>query len=682
MNNEILKNAVAQVIKENGNEEITGNILQQVLIAMINSLGLGFQFIGEAKPGTNPGTPDARVFYFAQDAGTYSNFDGLVLDGSSVAVFLWSDEWAHIVVNIPTTPGLDARYLRIANLASSTGASTTTAMTQKAVTDALSAMLETITTALGNKVDKEPGKGLSSNDYTTQEKQKLATLPTNTQLQETLNTKADKDTTAVVGNLAKFNADGNPVDSGISAADIITRQELNPDACRGLAEAVIDTDGEGTRQEFTFRKSGGDGGAFYRRILGKTLVWNQLISLVPSFNYGGITFTNNGDGSLTLNGTADRSIDQSIARISTISGHKYLIKFKDVDDGTPCTLVIGSTSFTPFVELASKEIRECTGSATDQPIRIAMSSGAVLNNVRTIPQIFDLTLIFGAGNEPSTVAEFEALYPGIRAYNPGALISNDAVRVETVGFNQWDEEWELGGYNNSTGEKTNASNVFRSKNHIPCFPKTNYYIKWPSSLHQGDIVVLWYDKNKNYLNKIYAPSGSGVIVTDSSAYYFTFYLFGTTYNHDICVNLSDPAKNGTYEPYWKRVLQLGLNSLEIKDSQGNISTYGNGLKSTPTGIADEIVGETFINRVVRRPHIAADDTDTNVFTDGVNTDAPLATPVEYTLVNPIAHCIKVDEGGTEQAVQPENAALPSAPFSAIATYTMSIQRMVAKLRSL
>lgn len=53
-------------------------------------------------------------------------------------------------------------YLRKAELASSTGSSTTTAMTQKATTD-----------ALNNKVDKVSGKGLSTNDYTTAEKNKL-----------------------------------------------------------------------------------------------------------------------------------------------------------------------------------------------------------------------------------------------------------------------------------------------------------------------------------------------------------------------------------------------------------------------------------------------------------------------------------------------------------------------------
>ena len=39
----------------------------------------GYQFVGVATldPATNPGTPDAKVFYIANGKGTYTNFGGL-----------------------------------------------------------------------------------------------------------------------------------------------------------------------------------------------------------------------------------------------------------------------------------------------------------------------------------------------------------------------------------------------------------------------------------------------------------------------------------------------------------------------------------------------------------------------------------------------------------------------------
>ncbi len=49
-----------------------------------------------------------------------------------------------------------------------------------------------IDTELGKKVDKETGKGLSTNDYTTGEKNKLGALPTKSELDTTFNGKVDK----------------------------------------------------------------------------------------------------------------------------------------------------------------------------------------------------------------------------------------------------------------------------------------------------------------------------------------------------------------------------------------------------------------------------------------------------------------------------------------------------------
>lgn len=88
-----LKSAIQAVIKQNGNNEITGNLLQQSLLSMINSLGAGFQFMGVATPSTNPGTPDQNVFYIAGTAGTYTNFGGLVVE-KEAAILKYNGSWA------------------------------------------------------------------------------------------------------------------------------------------------------------------------------------------------------------------------------------------------------------------------------------------------------------------------------------------------------------------------------------------------------------------------------------------------------------------------------------------------------------------------------------------------------------------------------------------------------------
>ena len=92
-NYELLKAAINEVIKANGRQEITGEVLNQVLLSMVNSLGAGYQCMGVATPSTNPGTPDQNVFYFATQAGTYTNFGAIVLQ-AGISVLIWDGDWA------------------------------------------------------------------------------------------------------------------------------------------------------------------------------------------------------------------------------------------------------------------------------------------------------------------------------------------------------------------------------------------------------------------------------------------------------------------------------------------------------------------------------------------------------------------------------------------------------------
>ena len=85
-NYEELKQAISDVIKTNGNQEITGAILQNALLSIISTVGGKATFAGIATPTTNPGTPDQNVFYIASEDGIYSNFGNVVLE-NEVAIF-------------------------------------------------------------------------------------------------------------------------------------------------------------------------------------------------------------------------------------------------------------------------------------------------------------------------------------------------------------------------------------------------------------------------------------------------------------------------------------------------------------------------------------------------------------------------------------------------------------------
>lgn len=88
-----LKSAVSSIIKTNGAQQITGQLLQNVLNNIISNVGENAAFAGIATPDTNPGVPDGNVFYLAEKAGTYSNFNGIKISLGEAAILEWKGNW-------------------------------------------------------------------------------------------------------------------------------------------------------------------------------------------------------------------------------------------------------------------------------------------------------------------------------------------------------------------------------------------------------------------------------------------------------------------------------------------------------------------------------------------------------------------------------------------------------------
>lgn len=139
----------------------------------------------------------------------------------------------------------------------------------------------------------------------------------------------------------------------------------------------------------------------------------------------GITITNNGDGSVTLNGTATSDGEfYSLQYINLINGHKYFIC--DNQGGS-----WGNVLFT-LDALGSADNREgniWTCNITSGPLRrnayFWVTSGTVISNRVYKPQIFDLTEMYGAGHEPAAVAEFRQRFPNeLYPYSPQCWLTN------------------------------------------------------------------------------------------------------------------------------------------------------------------------------------------------------------------------------------------------------------------
>lgn len=292
--------------------------------------------------------------------------------------------------------------------------------------------------------------------------------------------------------------------------------------------------------EFSFRRSGGgaitDGVARVQRIKGNSVVWNNLT-----------------DGGSLLIAEGTKALPKGA---TFVAGHKYALY---------CDTLQGSLYLYTNVGSGGVVLASLTGSrlgtifTASQSITASGAASVVggvwfyINGAESQcehPKICDLTKMFGSGNEPTTIEEFYQRIPqgiDLNAYNEGEVISMRADGIKSVGRNQWNEHWELGGINSSDGKDFDATNRIKS-GYIRILANTKYYFKKP----QGIFTLLYfYDENKNYVGFLdpFVTSGVGGVFTTMDAPYMRFMVAQDTYHHDICINLSDTDYNGQYEPY-------------------------------------------------------------------------------------------------------------------------------------
>ena len=298
---------------------------------------------------------------------------------------------------------------------------------------------------------------------------------------------------------------------------------------------------------------------------------------------------------------------------------------------------------------------------------VITSDGTAISVTGATDNIIDLTRMFGAGNEPATVAEFEALYPNsYYAYDAGTLKPVKMLGVETVGFNQWDEEWEQGSINGNTGQNSAATSCIRSKNYIPAFPSTNYCISQLS-------LICFYDLDKNFISYTTNSSITASFATPSNCRYIRFRTdtsYGVTYKNDICLNLSNPTRNGTYQPYTHDQREIP------------VSTF------FPTGIkrvgdkCDALYNDHYDTVIGSRAYAAGDESDSSVLTDGTTTYYALSTPTTTAIDPPLNMSYRVESGGTESIMLDTTQAAPqSAPPILSTAYGYTAESLIAAAQS-
>ena len=375
------------------------------------------------------------------------------------------------------------------------------------------------------------------------------------------------------------------------------------DLTAGNAEQLVSTVGIEEKTPYTFRTTGGSADVGDRlklqEVTGGTIAWNQQIgTLVNRSETLGVTIAvDNTAKSITATGTPTATNTLYFVNNTNIAkDHVYYYRGAVANENGNYLRVIVNNGQTIRQDTGNGAMFKTTSTASSYQYVFGFELNKAVN-VTWYPQIFDLTQMFGStiadyiygleqANTGDGIAWFKKLFPKeVYAPDNGSLLSVNASAHKTIGFNQWDEQWEVGTYSNANGTKQDSTDRIRSKNYIHVLPNTTYYI---GSSVNATWNVLFYDANKTYLS--YTSKTNTTFTTPANCYYMNFAgatgFYGTTYNHDICINLHwDGERDGEYEPYeahsYALDSDLTLRGVPKLDSSNNL--YYDGDSYAPDG---------------------------------------------------------------------------------------------------
>lgn len=223
-----------------------------------------------------------------------------------------------------------------------------------------------------------------------------------------------------------------------------------------------------------------------------------------------------------------------------------------------------------------------SGVGNPPPLYFRAFAGATAGTYKFTLQLFDLTAMFGTGNEPSTVEEFEKMFPAdYYPYCAGEVVSAGVTEVVEQGKNLWDEVWGVGSINASSGNDEGSKEAIYSKSYTPIIPNSTYIFVYAGSDKIENVKTRFYDINKKYIG--YNDNNGQIVypnrafITPLNAFYVRFTLppmYGNVYKNDIALIT---GSSGTYAPYHSNEYPIpeAIRNLPGYGVEGNIVDYEN-----------------------------------------------------------------------------------------------------------
>ena len=305
--------------------------------------------------------------------------------------------------------------------------------------------------------------------------------------------------------------------------------------------------------------------ALVTRIEGKTAKMVQLFdkSVIPATKtVNGITYTNNNDGSITINGTA------------TAESYIIIVARDKVTNGN--TILYGSEQNTSNYGVAwgtnlnSSKFHTMT---TNNNYTVKVASGVTVDNVKIYPQLFDLTAM--KREDITTAEQFKAEFPELYPYENGNIYPAKISDVKFTGKNLFN----FSKFGFSTYAIRNATIVEKLKNGV--------ILKGNVGGEPGKQVISngWYSPGGSE-NCVYLKSGWTVTISANyqiieSDYGDIFSLGIHLYGQEQMTSLQNIKKGEILRPYSKfKILETGYyypiftlssNLVKITDIQIEIS---------------------------------------------------------------------------------------------------------------
>ena len=273
----------------------------------------------------------------------------------------------------------------------------------------------------------------------------------------------------------------------------------------------------------------------------------------------GITVVSNGAGTYTFTGTATADATISFDLVDT------MIIPTSIGEGGQACFYLGNSfansqiGFHLFYQgtlvdrwalsFANRTITTyaiMSGQSVDS-IAFFIPSGTVIPSSATMTPY-----ITNTGKSDEVFSPYENICP---------IEGHTEVNVWRTGINIWDEQWEIGRFDTTTGENVSTDNQIRAKNIIPVKPGSTYYV------YTGNNAYVWMiclgkdgQPTGNLPTGGYGVSGKSfsvgggdkpkTFIAPNDCYYVRFYCqisYGTTYNNNISINC--PSTDTSYHAY-------------------------------------------------------------------------------------------------------------------------------------